>query len=98
MPVLRLLRERFAKDLPLNGVRMSGCLHITTEAANLAITLKAGGADLVLCASKTLSTRGDVAAGVVGEYGSATVAIRGEDEQMYYGHMTAPLDHQRLTK
>src|SRR6266705_2720900 len=60
MPVLRLLRERFAKDMPLKGVRMSGCLHITTETANLAITLKAGGADLVLCASNPLSTQDDV--------------------------------------
>ena len=77
MPVLRLLRERFAKDMPLKGVRMSGCLHITTETANLAITLKAGGADLVLCASNPLSTQDDVAAALVSEYGIPTYAIKG---------------------
>ena len=75
MPVLRLIRERFAKDLPLQGVRMSGCLHITTETANLAITLKAGGADLVLCASNPLSTQDDVAAALVSEYGVPTSAF-----------------------
>src|SRR5258707_5669986 len=84
MPVLRLIRERFAKDLPLKGVRMSGCLHITTETANLAITLKAGGADLVLCASNPLSTQDDVAAALINEYGISTFAIKGEDEQTYY--------------
>src|ERR1017187_10167877 len=72
MPVLRLIRARFAKDMPLKGVRMSGCLHITTETANLAITLKAGGADLVLCASNPLSTQDDVAAALVSEYGIPT--------------------------
>ena len=80
MPVLRLIRERFIKDQPLKGVRMSGCLHITTETANLAITLKAGGADLVLCASNPLSTQDDVAAALVSEYGIPTYAIKGEDE------------------
>jgi len=94
MPVLRLLRERFAKDLPLKGVRMSGCLHITTETANLAITLKAGGADLVLCASNPLSTQDDVAAALVSEYGIPTFAIKGEDEQTYYRHIHAALDHK----
>src|SRR5438874_10751844 len=94
MPVLRLLRERFAKDLPLKGVRMSGCLHITTETANLAITLKAGGADLVLCASNPLSTQDDVAAALVSEYGIPTYAIKGEDEQTYYNHINAVLDHK----
>jgi adenosylhomocysteinase len=93
MPVLRLIRERFAKDLPLKGVRMSGCLHITTETANLAITLKAGGADLVLCASNPLSTQDDVAAALIGEYGIATFAIKGEDEPTYYRHIHAALDH-----
>src|SRR5581483_11199912 len=72
MPVLRLIRERFASDQPLKGVRMSGCLHITTETANLAITLKAGGADIVLCASDPLSTQDDVAAALVSEYGIPT--------------------------
>jgi adenosylhomocysteinase len=94
MPVLRLIRERFEREKPLNGVRMAGCLHITTETANLAITLKAGGADLVLCASNPLSTQDDVAAALVGEYGIPTFAIKGEDEQTYYRHINAVLDHQ----
>jgi adenosylhomocysteinase len=94
MPVLRLIRERFARDLPLQGLRMSGCLHITTETANLAITLKAGGADLVLCASNPLSTQDDVAAALVSEYGIPTFAIKGEDEQTYYRHINAALDHK----
>src|SRR5215469_1040129 len=94
MPVLRLIRERFAKDLPLKGVRMSGCLHITTETANLAITLQAGGADLMLCASNPLSTQDDVAAALVSEYGISTYAIKGEDEQTYYRHINAVLDHK----
>jgi adenosylhomocysteinase len=94
MPVLRLIRERFAKDQPLKGVRMSGCLHITTETANLAITLKAGGADLVLCASNPLSTQDDVAAALVSEYGIPTFAIKGEDEQTYYRHINAALDNK----
>jgi adenosylhomocysteinase len=91
MPVLRLIRERFAKEKPLKGVRMSGCLHITTETANLAITLQAGGADLVLCASNPLSTQDGVAAAWVSEDG---FAIKGEDEQTYYRHINAVLDHQ----
>lgn len=94
MPVLALIRERFLKDTPLKGVRMSGCLHITTETANLAITLKAGGADLVLCASNPLSTQDDVAAALVSEYGIPTFAIKGEDEQVYYQHINAVLDHK----
>ncbi len=94
MPVLRLIRERFAQEKPLKGVRMSGCLHITTETANLAITLQAGGADLVLCASNPLSTQDDVAAALVSEYGIPTFAIKGEDEQTYYRHINAVLDHQ----
>jgi len=94
MPVLRLIRERFMNDQPLKGVRMSGCLHITTETANLAITLKAGGADLELCASNPLSTQDDVAAALVSEYGIPTFAIKGEDEQTYYRHINAVLDHK----
>jgi adenosylhomocysteinase len=94
MPVLRLIRERFERDQPLKGVRMSGCLHITTETANLAITLKAGGADLVLCASNPLSTQDDVAAALVAEYGIPTYAIKGENEETYYRHINAVLDHQ----
>ncbi len=94
MPVLRLIRERFIKDQPLKGIRMSGCLHITTETANLAITLKAGGADLVLCASNPLSTQDDVAAALNSEYGIPTYAIKGEDEATYYRHINTVLDHQ----
>src|SRR5215469_9476877 len=94
MPVLRLIRERFEREKPLNGVRMSGCLHITTETANLAITLKAGGANLVLCASNPLSTQDDVAAALISEYGIPTFAIKGEDEQTYYSHINAALDHK----
>ena len=94
MPVLRLIRERFAIDRPLKGVRMSGCLHITTETANLAITLQAGGADLVLCASNPLSTQDDVAAALIAEYGIPTYAIKGEDENTYYRHINSVLDHQ----
>jgi adenosylhomocysteinase len=94
MPVLRLIRERFEKEQPLKGVRMAGCLHITTETANLAITLKAGGANLVLCASNPLSTQDDVAAALVSEYGIPTFAIKGEDEEIYYRHINAVLDHQ----
>jgi adenosylhomocysteinase len=94
MPVLRLIRERFIKDQPLKGIRMSGCLHITTETANLAITLKAGGADLMLCASNPLSTQDDVAASLVSEYGIPTFAIKGDDEQTYYRHINAVLDHK----
>ncbi|GAC1637789.1 MAG: adenosylhomocysteinase [Ktedonobacteraceae bacterium] len=94
MPVLRLIRERFAKDLPLKGVRMSGCLHITTETANLAITLKAGGADLVLCASNPLSTQDDVAAALISEYSIPTFAIKGENEETYYRHINTVLDHK----
>ena len=87
MPVLALIRERFEKEQPLKGVRMSGCLHITTETANLAITLKAGGADLVLCASNPLSTQDDVAAALISEYGVPTFAIKGEDHETYYRHI-----------
>jgi adenosylhomocysteinase len=94
MPVLRLIRERFSKDQPLKGIRMAGCRHITTETANLAITLKAGGADLVLCASNPLSTQDDVAAALISEYGIPTYAIKGEDEGTYYRHINAVLDHK----
>src|SRR5438309_7580824 len=94
MPVLRLIRERFERDKPLQGLRLAGCLHITTETANLAITLKAGGAELELCASNPLSTQDDVAAALVSEYGIPTYAIKGEDEQTYYNHINAVLDHK----
>ena len=94
MPVIQMIKERFAKEKPLAGIRMSGCLHVTTETANLAIALKAGGADLVLCASNPLSTQDDVAAALVREYGIPTFSIKGEDETTYYGHIKAALDHQ----
>src|SRR4030088_2037006 len=94
MPVLQTIRERFKREQPLKGQRLSACLHVTTETANLAITLKAGGADLVLCASNPLSTQDDVAAALVGEYGIPTYAIKGEDEQTYYRHINTVLDHK----
>jgi len=94
MPVLRLIKERFAKQKPLKGVKMSCCLHVTTETANLAITLKAGGADLCLCASNPLSTQDDTAAALVKHYGISTFAIKGEDHKTYYKHIYAALDHK----
>jgi adenosylhomocysteinase len=93
MPVLHLIRERFKKEKPLKGVRISGCLHITTETGNLGLTLQAGGADLVLCASNPLSTQDDVAAALV-EYGIPTYAIKGEDGDTYYRHISAALEHK----
>jgi adenosylhomocysteinase len=94
MPVLRAIRTRFEKEKPLAGMKMSACLHITAETANLAKTLKAGGADLVLCASNPLSTQDDVAASLVKDYGIAVYAIKGEDEHSYYRHIAAALAHQ----
>jgi adenosylhomocysteinase len=94
MPVLRLIRERFAKDKPLKGLRLSACLHVTTETANLAHTLQLGGADLVLCASNPLSTQDDVAAALVSVYEIPTYAIKGENNKTYYEHIKAALDHQ----
>jgi len=94
MPVLTQVRERFAKERPLDGLRMSACLHVTAETANLCRTLKAGGADLVLCASNPLSTQDDVAAAMCGEYGVPTFAIKGEDSDTYYRHIKAALDHR----
>jgi adenosylhomocysteinase len=93
MPVLRLIKERFAKAKPLKGVRISACLHITTETANLALALKEGGAELVLCASNPLSTQDDAAAALV-EYGLPTFAIKGEDNQTYYQHINSALNHK----
>jgi len=93
MPVLRLIRERFAKEKPLKGVKMACCLHVTTETANLVITLKAGGAEVVLCASNPLSTQDDVAASLVKDFGIPTFAIKGEDNKTYYQHIKAALDH-----
>ena len=93
MPVLRLLRERFEKERPLNGLRLSACLHVTAETANLARTLAAGGADVVLCASNPLSTQDDVAAALVAYEEIPVYAIKGEDNQTYYAHLGAALDH-----
>ena len=93
MPVVGLIRERFAKEQPLKGVRISACLHVTTETANLVLTLKAGGADLVLCASNPLSTQDDAAAALV-EYDIPTNAIKGEDETTYYRHINTAIDHK----
>ena len=92
MPVLRLIRERFEKEKPLEGIALAACLHVTTETANLAITLKAGGADVYLCASNPLSTQDDVAASLVQDYGVSTFAIKGEDNNTYYKHIDAVLD------
>ena len=92
MPVLRLIRERFARERPLEGVRVGACLHVTTETANLMRTLKAGGAEVALCASNPLSTQDDVAAALVVEYGVPTFAVKGEDRDTYYAHMQAVID------
>jgi len=94
MPVLAQIRARFERERPLAGLRVSGCLHITTETANLARTLKAGGADVVLCASNPLSTQDDVAAALVEEDGIPVYARRGEDTERYYAHIRAALDHR----
>src|SRR4029453_17715572 len=98
MPVLRLIRERFERERPLAGIRIGACLHVTTETANLMRTLKAGGAEVVLAASNPLSTKDDVAAALVAEYGIATHARRGEDRDTYYAHLNAVADtHPQLT-
>jgi len=93
MPVIKLIKQRFAKEKPLNEIRISACLHITTETANLALTLKAGGADLVLCASNPLSTQDDAAAALV-DYGVPVNAIKGEDNETYYRHIIIALEHK----
>jgi adenosylhomocysteinase len=94
MPVLRLVRERFEKEKPLKGIRVSACLHVTTETANLMRTLQAGGADLVLTASNPLSTQDDVASSLVTHDEIPVFAIKGEDNVTYYKHLNAALDHQ----
>jgi adenosylhomocysteinase len=94
MPVLQLIRKQFIKDQPLKGIRMAACLHVTSETANLAITLRDGGADLVLCGSNPLSTQDEVAASLVKDYGIPTYAIKGEDNATYYAHIAAALDHK----
>jgi adenosylhomocysteinase len=94
MPVLAAIRDRFEREQPLAGYRVSACLHVTTETANLARTLKAGGADVLLCASNPLSTQDDVAAALVEEHGISVFAIRGEDNDRYYQHIEAAVDHR----
>src|SRR4051812_18055457 len=94
MPVLARVRERFAKEKPLTGLRMSACLHVTAETANLARTLQAGGADLVLVASNPLSTQDDVAASLVKDFGMSVYSIREEDNDTYYKHLVAALEHE----
>jgi len=94
MPVLRQIRERFERERPLDGVRMSACLHVTTETANLARTLQAGGADVVLVASNPLSTQDDVAASLVSHFEIPVFAIKGEDNNTYYDHIKRALDHR----
>src|SRR5215213_344999 len=94
MPVLRLIRSRFEKEKPLAGVRLAACLHVTSETANLAITLRDGGAQVTLCASNPLSTQDDVAAALVAHYGIPTYAIKGEDDNTYYQHLNTTLDSQ----
>ncbi|TMK79915.1 MAG: adenosylhomocysteinase [Actinobacteria bacterium] len=94
MPVLAAIRERFEREQPLAGYRISACLHVTTETANLARTLTAGGADLVLCASNPLSTQDETAAALVEKYGVSVFAIKGEDNDTYYAHIEAAVDHK----
>ena len=94
MPVLQSIRKEFIKNQPLKGIRIAACLHVTTETANLAITLRDGGADVVLCASNPLSTQDDVASSLVRDYNISTYAIKGEDNDSYYKHILAALDHK----
>ncbi len=94
MPVLQLIRKQFIKEQPLKGLRIAACLHVTSETANLAITLRDGGADVVVCASNPLSTQDEVAACLVKDYGIPTFAIKGEDSATYYAHINAALDHR----
>jgi adenosylhomocysteinase len=94
MPVLAAIRERFEREQPLAGYRIAACLHVTTETANLARTLKAGGADVVLCASNPLSTQDDVAAALVDRHDVSVFAIKGEDNETYYAHIEAAVDHK----
>ena len=94
MPVLAQIRERFAAERPLQGIRLSACLHVTSETANLMRTLAAGGADVALCASNPLSTQDDVAASLVTDHGISVVAVNGEDSESYYRHIEAAVDHR----
>ena len=94
MPVLQLIRKQFIKEQPLKDVRIAACLHVTSETANLAVALRDGGADVVLCASNPLSTQDEVAACLVKDYSIPTFAIKGEDNATYYAHISAALDHR----
>src|ERR671915_2300018 len=94
MPVLRQIRARFAKEQPLKGIKLSACLHVTTETANLMITLRAAGAEIALCASNPLSTQDDVAAHLVRDHGVRVFAIKGEDNETYYEHIRAAIAHE----
>src|ERR1700758_2668493 len=94
MKVLQILRKEFIKNQPLKGIRISACLHVTAETANLMITLRDGGAEAVLCASNPLSTQDDVAACLVRDYNIPVFAIKGEDNNTYYQHIMAALDHK----
>ncbi|HVN81885.1 MAG TPA: adenosylhomocysteinase [Terriglobia bacterium] len=94
MPVLGLIRKRFLAEKPLKGLRLSACLHVTTETANLITTLRDGGAEVVLCASNPLSTQDDVAASLLKDFGISVFAIKGEDNSTYYSHITGALDHR----
>ncbi|WP_423782851.1 adenosylhomocysteinase, partial [Ferrimicrobium acidiphilum] len=94
MPVLQIIRKEFIKNQPLKGMRVSACLHVTSETANLMITLRDGGADIALCASNPLSTQDDVAASLARDYGISTYAIKGEDNDSYYSHIMAAIDHK----
>lgn len=96
MPVLRAIREEFAKTQPLKGVRIAACLHVTTETANLVIALKAGGADVVVCGSNPLSTQDDVAASLVVHHGVPTFAIKGESNDVYYAHINSAIDSRPM--
>src|SRR5450755_3676990 len=94
MKVLQIIRKEFIKNQPLKGIRISACLHVTAETANLAICLRDGGADVVLCASNPLSTQDDVAASLVRDYSIPVFAIKGEDNDSYYSHIMAAVDHR----
>src|SRR5271169_3645292 len=94
MKVLQIIRKDFIKNQPMRGIRISACLHVTAETANLAITLRDGGAQVVLCASNPLSTQDDVAASLVADYSIPVFAIKGEDNNSYYSHIQAAIDHR----
>src|SRR2546421_5035635 len=94
MPVLQTIRKQFIKTQPLAGIRIAACLHVTTETANLMVTLRDGGANAVLCASNPLSTQDDVASALVRDYGIPVFAIKGENNDVYYSHLSATADHK----